>query len=142
MSTSPEPVLRPEVPLFAWRVFTPDEWQAAVDAGAFSGTALDRKDGYIHLSLPEEVRKTVTTYFSSAPALILAKISIASFTAAGMTRMDWVASRSAYFPHVFREATGTETPSPPSIPMASFVQPIIELTNTGHGFFSGWPEDM
>lgn len=140
MSSSP-PELQPEVPLFAWRLFTPDEWQTAVDANAFSGTALDRKDGYIHLSLPEEVRKTVSTYFSSAPLLILAKISLLSFTNAGMTRMDWVASRRAFFPHVFREAVGTETPSPPSIPMASFVQPIIELVNTGDGF-SGWPEGI
>jgi uncharacterized protein (DUF952 family) len=127
------------VPSTAWRLFTPLEWQAVKDTGFFSGTALDHKDKYIHLSLPGEVRHTVNAYFKNSPSLILSKVLLTDFTARGMTRMDWVASRNSFFPHVFDP---TDSSLVPQIPIASFVT-VVELRALGDGSgFEGWPEGI
>ena len=85
----------PPVPSHAYRLFTTTEWDAVVAAGAFTGTALDTRDGFIHLSLPSEVRSTCAAYFRGT-TLVLARVALAGLR----TRNDFVASRNAWFPHV------------------------------------------
>ena len=138
MDAPPPP---PPPPAHAWRLFSPDEWAAVEAAGAFAGSALDAKDGYIHLSLPSEVRATVAAYFAAAPRLVLAKVDLRDFAARGMLRMDYVASRAAFFPHVFDAARGHDAGPPPGIPLAAFARPpAVLLARAGGGGFDGWPE--
>jgi len=128
----------PPLPDFAWRLFTPAEWAAVEAAGFFAGTALDAKDGYIHLSLGSEVRATVAAYFASAPALVLCRVALAPFAARGALRHDWVASRGAFFPHVFEPGAPPGAP-PPRIPRDAFVA-RFDLAPAPGGGFAGWPE--
>lgn len=132
----------PPAPEFAWRLFEPAEWETVLARHAFAGSPLDARDGYIHLSLASEVRTTVERYFATAPTLILAKVALDRFASLGMVRMDYVASRSAFFPHVFDAARGNDLGPPPAIPLSDFVLPVHTLTAAPGGGFSGWPEGI
>lgn len=85
----------PAAPPFAWRLFTPSEWASVEATGAFTGTSLDTKDGFIHLSLLSEVRSTCAAYFVGSD-LILARVDLSGLR----VRNDWVEKRGAFFPHV------------------------------------------
>lgn len=131
----------PPIPTHAWRLFTPDEWAAVEASGSFFGTPLDERDGYIHLSLGSEVRTTVTRYFANASLLILAKVSLEQFAARGAVRMDYVAARAAFFPHVFDAVRGNDDGPPPAIPRECFLSTHRLELSQGSGF-SGWPEGL
>ena len=130
----------PPLPTHAWRLFEPREWDEVTFRGSFVGSPLDARDGYIHLSLGSEVRTTVARYFAAAPALILARVSLARFIARGMVRMDFVASRAAFFPHVFDASRGTDDGPPPAIAIEDFVSSC--RLESHDGLFVGWPEGV
>ena len=78
------------------------EWQDAVRKGVFSGSTLDLKDGYIHLSTAEQVRETARLYFARQTDLVL--VAIPESAVAG--HLKWEASRGGkLFPHVFAPLT-------------------------------------
>lgn len=97
---------------FAYKIETRSAWVQAETAGAYTGSALDVTDGFIHLSAQGQVRATLTMWFNDQPDLVLAKIDL--------TRLGdsvvWEASRGgALFPHIYGP-----------IPM-SVVQEVIDL---------------
>jgi uncharacterized protein (DUF952 family) len=96
----------------AYKIETRSAWAKAQSAGAYTGSALDVTDGFIHLSARDQVRATLTMWFKDQPDLILAKIDL---TPLGET-VVWEASRGgALFPHVYG-----------LIPM-SVVQDVVDL---------------
>ena len=73
-------------------------WQQAVEAGTYLGSALDLKDGFIHLSTAVQARETARLHFTSQTNLILAAIPESAVKA----DLKWEASRGGLlFPHVF-----------------------------------------
>jgi hypothetical protein len=46
-----------------YKVVSQQEWAAAEREGVFLGSAIDSRDGYIHLSSDEQVEQTVALYF-------------------------------------------------------------------------------
>jgi uncharacterized protein (DUF952 family) len=73
-------------------------WRAAQSQGLYEGSALDKADGFIHLSAADQVRQTALTWFAGRKGLILAHIDA---DALGDT-LKWEASRGgALFPHNF-----------------------------------------
>ncbi len=73
-------------------------WQEAVAAGVYHGSALDLKDGFIHLSTAEQLRETARLHFAGQVDLILAAIPEIAVAA----HLKWEASRGGQlFPHVF-----------------------------------------
>ena len=52
-----------------YRIIAASEWLAAKDAGAYVGTALDEKDGYIHCSTAKQVVGTLGRYFKGKTGL-------------------------------------------------------------------------
>ncbi len=73
-------------------------WQQAEGAGVYHGSALDLKDGFIHLSTAAQVHETARIHFAGQTDLILVAISEAAVKA----DLRWEASRGGkLFPHVF-----------------------------------------
>jgi len=75
------------------------EWAQFQADGSFAGSADDLRDGYIHLSTPEQVPGTVARYFAGetdAVALTLDADTLGD-------DLRWEASRGGQlFPHLYR----------------------------------------
>jgi uncharacterized protein (DUF952 family) len=81
-----------------FKIVATDEWRAAVAAGAFAGAAVDRADGYIHLSAAEQAPETAAKWFAGRDDLILVAVDPAALGA----ELRWEASRGgALFPHLY-----------------------------------------
>jgi uncharacterized protein (DUF952 family) len=73
-------------------------WQKAVAAGVYVGSALDLKDGFIHLSTAAQACETARLHFAAQTDLILVAIPETAVVA----NLKWEASRGGQlFPHVF-----------------------------------------
>ena len=50
------------------------EWETAEREGIYAGSAVDRKDGFIHFSTAEQVMETLERYFAGAGDLVLVAV--------------------------------------------------------------------
>jgi uncharacterized protein (DUF952 family) len=81
-----------------FKVLATEEWRAAEAAGAFAGAAVDRADGYIHLSTAEQAPETAAKWFAARDDLTLVAVDA---TALGAD-LVWEPSRGgALFPHLY-----------------------------------------
>ena len=75
------------------------EWAAFEASGAFAGSADDLRDGYIHLSTPEQVAGTAAKYFAGAQGSVAVTLDAGALGQA----LRWEASRGGMlFPHLYR----------------------------------------
>jgi uncharacterized protein (DUF952 family) len=82
----------------AYRILTADEWQRFQAEALFEGAALDRKDGFIHLSSAEQVEPTLAAHFPDRLGLVVAEIVLDLLGDA----VRWEPSRGgALFPHLY-----------------------------------------
>jgi uncharacterized protein (DUF952 family) len=71
-------------------------WREAERTGAFSGSAVDVRDGYIHLSTASQVADTAARHFAGLGDLLVVAID------AGAVPIRWELSRGgALFPHLY-----------------------------------------
>lgn len=70
------------------------EWEAAIAAGQFEGSAHDRRDGFIHLSKGTQVPGVLQRYFAGERDLLVVQID-----AALLHDLRWEAGKSEAFPH-------------------------------------------
>ncbi len=83
-----------------FKILSAAEWRAAECVGTFSGSGVDRRDGYIHFSTAEQVIETARKHFSGARDLVLISIDAAALG----DRLKWEPSRGgASFPHLYGE---------------------------------------
>lgn len=76
-----------------------EEWAAFQAAGEFAGSADDVRDGYIHLSAPDQVAATAAKWFADAPGLMAVTFDADGFG----TALRWEPARGGIlFPHVYR----------------------------------------
>jgi len=81
-----------------YKILPATEWQAALAATKFAGSAIDIADGYIHLSTAEQVRETADKWFAGQEGLLLATFDPADF----QQTLKWETSRDgALFPHIY-----------------------------------------
>jgi uncharacterized protein (DUF952 family) len=81
-----------------YKIATEAAWAEACRAGAFSGSADDRRDGFIHLSAPHQVRETARRHFQGFRGLVLVAFDAAALGSA----LKWEASRGGdLFPHLY-----------------------------------------
>jgi uncharacterized protein (DUF952 family) len=81
-----------------YKITTEKEWDAARAAGVFSGSTLDVKDGYIHLSTLDQVQETARLHFSGQSDLVLVAVPETAIA----KNLKWEASRGGkLFPHVY-----------------------------------------
>jgi uncharacterized protein (DUF952 family) len=73
-------------------------WREAERAGAFHGSPVDRRDGYIHFSTAGQVAETAAKHFAREHDLFLVAVEAAALGA----RLKWEPSRGgALFPHLY-----------------------------------------
>ena len=81
----------------AYKILTAHEWEA-LNAGVFQGAAIDKVDGFIHLSTASQLTETVDRHFSGQHGLIVAAINLVALGDA----VRWEPSRHGQlFPHVY-----------------------------------------
>lgn len=82
----------------AYKLVNRAEWEAAVAAGPYGGSAVDLADGYIHLSGADTVEETARKYFAGQDDLLLLIVDLAALGDA----VVWEPSRGgALFPHIY-----------------------------------------
>jgi len=83
-----------------YKICTRSEWHEAEHAGAYRGSAVDRKDGFIHFSTAEQAAETASKWFAGQRDLVLVAVD---GDALG-ERLKWEPSRGgALFPHLYGE---------------------------------------
>ena len=81
-----------------YKLLPAKEWQAAVEAGRFAGSAVDLADGYIHFSTAAQAPETARRYFSG-----LADVMLVAFDSGTLGEaLRWEPSRGGdLFPHLY-----------------------------------------
>lgn len=80
-----------------YKIISAEEWRRAMQAGVFTGAAIDLADGFIHLSSGAQVEETARRHFAGRQDLLLV-----AFEARALANLKWEASRGgALFPHVY-----------------------------------------
>lgn len=105
-----------------YKICTRAEWRAAEAAGVFEGSALDRADGFVHLSTRAQVEETARRHFAAQDDLVLVELDADQLGPA----LRWEPSRGGdLFPHLYG-------PLPPS--QASRVVPLPRAPSGQHVF--------
>lgn len=85
-------------PSRAYKILTPEQWQAFENTGVFSGAPVDLADGYIHLSAQEQLQGTLEKHFAGLAPLVIAEVDLEALG----DSVRWEVSRGgALFPHVY-----------------------------------------
>lgn len=83
-----------------YKICTASEWHEAERDGAYRGSAVDHKDGFIHFSTAEQAAETAGKWFSGQRDLVLVAVDGDALGA----RLKWEPSRGgALFPHLYDE---------------------------------------
>ena len=76
------------------------EWSAAIKAGSYGGSGVDRRDGYIHLSAADQLAETAAKHFRGQEELVVIAFDADKLGAS----LKWEVSRGgALFPHYYGE---------------------------------------
>lgn len=79
-----------------YKIMTEGEWHAAGAAGRFEGSAVDRKDGFIHFSTAAQAPETAARHFAGAADLVLVAVDASALD------LKWEVSRGGdLFPHLY-----------------------------------------
>lgn len=81
-----------------YKICSQAEWNAALAAGEYTGSADDVRDGFIHFSLAHQVAATVAKYFAGRTDLMLIEVDATQLGSA----LKFEASRGGdLFPHLY-----------------------------------------
>jgi uncharacterized protein (DUF952 family) len=81
-----------------YKILDGAEWAAAQRQGRFEGSAVDRKDGYIHLSTAAQAGETARLHFAGRDGLVLLEMEAEALGDA----LRWEPSRGGQlFPHLY-----------------------------------------
>jgi len=83
-------------PSLLFKICALADWNSSVAKGTYEGSADDRRDGFIHLSAPDQLERTLGTHFAHETGLVLVAFDEAALRPA----LKWEPSRSGeLFPH-------------------------------------------
>ena len=89
------------------------EWAAFEAAGSFTGSPDDLRDGYIHMSAPDQVAATAAKWFASAAGLMAVTCDAAALGDA----LRWEPARGGVlFPHLYRALVAADVVSADPFP--------------------------
>jgi len=81
-----------------YRIIRTADWTAAQSAGAFTGTAHDIRDGFIHFSTAKQAAETAAKHYAGLTDLLLLYVRADGLTAP----LKWEKSRNDdLFPHLY-----------------------------------------
>ena len=83
-----------------YKICTATEWHAAERAGAYRGSAVDRRDGFIHFSTAAQAAETAARHFAGQRDLVLLTVDADALG----EHLKWEPSRGGVlFPHLYGE---------------------------------------
>lgn len=81
-----------------YKILTRAEWDQARAAGLFTGSAVDRADGFIHFSTGVQAAETARRHFAGQPDLLVLELEADVLGGA----LRWETSRGGdLFPHLY-----------------------------------------
>lgn len=81
-----------------YKILSRCEWEAALAAGRFEGSSVDRADGFIHFSTADQAPETARRHFAGAEDLMV--LAVRADTLGGA--LKWEPARDgALFPHLY-----------------------------------------
>jgi uncharacterized protein (DUF952 family) len=81
-----------------YKICTATEWHEAERDGVYRGSAVDRRDGFIHFSTAEQAAETAAKWFAGQRDLVLVAVDADTLG----DRLRWEPSRGgALFPHLY-----------------------------------------
>jgi uncharacterized protein (DUF952 family) len=84
--------------MVVYKIVAADEWREAEAVGLFTGTAIDRADGFIHFSTAQQAPETAAKWFAGRDDLTLAAVDAEALG----DDLRWEPSRGgALFPHLY-----------------------------------------
>lgn len=87
----------------AFKIVTAADWTLIRRTGAYAGSPVDRRDGYIHLSTADQLAETAARHYAGQDALMLLEVDLDPHGPA----VVWEPSRGgALFPHIYGELRG------------------------------------
>ena len=109
-----------------YKICDREEWESALAQGVFKGSAVDRRDGFIHFSAAHQLRETARRHFAGRPDLVLLAIEAEALG----PDLKWEKSRGGdLFPHLY---------GPLDVEKAHAITPL-PWDGTAHGFPKGFP---
>ena len=81
-----------------YKVCSKDEWDQAIFNQSYSGSNVDNKDGFIHLSTKKQLIETVAKHFQGKNNLVIISFNIEKI----QDNLKWEVSRNGgLFPHYY-----------------------------------------
>jgi uncharacterized protein (DUF952 family) len=82
-----------------YKICDREEWEKALRDGAFRGSTVDLRDGFIHFSAAHQLRETARRHFAGHTDLVLLAIEADALG----PELRWEKSRGGdLFPHLYR----------------------------------------
>ncbi|MCC9644535.1 DUF952 domain-containing protein [Rhodopirellula sp. JC740] len=82
------------------KIATQQQWEATQSTGILPPAPIDEKDGFIHLSTPEQVPGTLAAHFAGQSELVVLHIRVRDIE----EHLKWETSRGGdLFPHLYAE---------------------------------------
>jgi uncharacterized protein (DUF952 family) len=105
-----------------YKICSAQEWRGAERDGAFRGSEVDRRDGYIHFSTADQAGETARKHFAGQNDLVLVSVD-ADALGSGL---KWEPSRGgALFPHLYGELPVTAAIRVEPLPLDAVGQHIF-----------------
>ena len=105
-----------------YRIVTVEQWEEMKVSNALPWSSIDKRDGFIHLSLESEIRETANRYFGELKQLVI--LAFHTSVLGNHLRMEVVEERQGLvFPHFYGEVLSVDQ-----------VHDIFRLRNSSDGF--------
>jgi uncharacterized protein (DUF952 family) len=105
-----------------YKILSRAEWQAAHARGRFDGSAVDRRDGYIHFSTAAQAQETAQKHFRGASDLVVLEID------GDALDLTWEPSRGgALFPHLYASLDTTHVRAVHEAPLGHDNVPVLDF---------------
>ena len=84
--------------MFIYKIFTEEENELFISIGKTSGSMIDNKDGFIHLSAKYQLCETINKHFNHLETIYIYSFFMETLE----TNLKWEISRNGeYFPHYY-----------------------------------------
>ncbi len=114
-----------DLPDVAFKILSRADWRATLAESRYDGSAVDRADGYIHLSAADQLEATAAKHYAGQAELMLVEVDL---TALGDT-LIWEPSRGgALFPHIYGPLPVAATRGARSLSVSADGRMIVEET--------------
>lgn len=114
-----------DLPDVAFKILSRADWRATLAEGRYDGSAVDRADGYIHLSTADQLEATAAKHYAGQAELMLVEVDL---TALG-DALIWEPSRGgALFPHIYGPLPVAATRAARALSVTADGRMIVEET--------------